>query len=88
MKIISFPVDEQAFARRRWLAAEIEATRDDLDAFEIDIAQIRTLEDLGRVLAWLDARVHAQTLKERREEPAAIVREALALYGESCLTEN
>lgn len=81
MKIISFPVNEQAFARRRWLAAEIEATRDDLDDFGIHPAQIRSLEELGRVLTWLDAKVHAQTIVERREEPAAIVREALTVNG-------
>lgn len=87
MPIVPFPFNAQAFARRRWLAMELEEAWDDLEAFGVNPARIRTLEQLGMVLAWLDAKAYAQALVEQREDPAEIVREALGCCGESWSNE-
>lgn len=82
MNVVSFPFNPQALARRRSLATEIEAAKDDLEAFGIHPAQIHTLEQLGRTLVWLDAKAHAHALVERTKDPTEIVREALSVRGE------
>lgn len=78
MAIIQFPGNPQMLARRRWLAREVEAVREDLEAFGIHPARIRTLEELGRALTWVDARAHAEALAVQQQDPARIVLDAMA----------
>ena len=79
MAIIPFPGNPQTLARRRLLATEIEAAREDLEAFGIHPSRIASLEELGRALAWVDVRRDTEALLERMNDPADIIDEALAL---------